>query len=233
MNTPVAPIVTERHACTVGLKSLFKIINERSPEGKEARSFFERTKTSTQCKSVIPYKSECWLCGNPFQSANVWFSPQCEHILPVAQGVIFLELYNARFKNINDAVKLEYEWAHAICNNLKNDSVLIKGTEGAFEPDVDAIHNLLTKIHEKGIPMDEEQILHVQGRLFQITEYINKLPDYNINTTSLCSRKLVFKGGKKLKRKHNGKSVRRIAAKGHGSNSRTHRKIRTSTRKRP
>lgn len=44
---------------------------------------------------------------------------------------------------------------------------------------------------------------------------------------------LLTKGGRKtFRRRNNGKSVRRSTAKGHGSTSRTYRKIRTSTRKR-
>lgn len=96
MGTPQQPIDTGRHACTVGLKSLFKIINDRSPEGREARRFFEQTKTSIQCKKVLTDKTHCWLCGNSFGRPDPYLLPQCEHVLPVAQGVIFLELYSPK-----------------------------------------------------------------------------------------------------------------------------------------
>ena len=43
MATPVRPIDTGRHACTIGAKSLFKAINDRTPEAGEARKFFEQS----------------------------------------------------------------------------------------------------------------------------------------------------------------------------------------------
>ncbi len=80
MVTPQRPIDTGRHACTIGLKSLFKAINDRSPEGKEARKFFEQTRTSTQCKRVLKTKDVCWLCGNGFGSPEPALAAQCEHV---------------------------------------------------------------------------------------------------------------------------------------------------------
>ena len=208
MGTPQQPIDTGRHACTVGLKSLFKIINERSPEGREARKFFEQTKTSIQCKKVLTSKDHCWLCGNMFGHPEPQLAPQCEHVLPIAQGVIFLELYSTKKGDITEAMELEYEWAHAICNNLKNATVLISGDERGFSPDVDKINELIQTIKSKGIPIPDNQLLSVQGRLFEVTEYINKLPDFSINYSGLCPRKLVFKGGRKKSAKRTSKLKR-------------------------
>jgi hypothetical protein len=237
MYTPRGSIDTGRHACTVGAKSLFKILNKRSPEAGEARQYLQRNvKTSIQCERVVPFKDSCWLCGNRFiQTANPDLKPQCEHVLPVAQGVIFLQLYTGRFgkDSKNAAVQLEYEYAHAVCNRLKSDSVLIRGEEANFEPDVDKIVELVTKIRERGIPVDDEQIHEVQGRLFQVTDYINKLPDYSINMDNdFCPvRELKFKGGRKtFKHKHNGKLIRRTSGKTNRSVTGANRKVRASNR---
>lgn len=194
METPKRPIETGRHACTVGLKSLFKIINDRSPEGREARRFFEQTRTSLQCKRVLTAKDFCWLCGGGFDRPEASLAPQCEHVLPVAQGVIFLELYSARRGDITEAMTLEYEWAHATCNNLKNDTVLITQDAKGFLPDVDKINVLLNQIRGKGIPVPKNQIESVQGRLFTVTDHVNKMPDFSINYSGVCPRPLVFAG---------------------------------------
>jgi hypothetical protein len=240
MATP-PPIQTNRHACSIGAKSLFKAINDRSPEAGEARKFFEYSRPTVQCNAVVSYKTECWICGNAFNPTYPALSPQCEHILPIAQGVIFLELYTSRKGTVTDAMKLEYDWAHAICNQVKNASVLIKGTQTNFEPDVDKIAELLQVLYSKGIHINEEQIYHIQGKLFEITDFINKTPDYSINLLGdICPRKLVFKGGRKtFKRKHNGRTVRRISGKNNRSAAGAYRKVRaqdsrhnrTSTRK--
>lgn len=112
-------------------------------------------------------------------------------------------------------MELEYEWAHAICNNMKNASVLISGDEKGFSPDVSKISELLESIKSKGIPIADDQILSVQGRLFEVTEYINKLPDYSINYSGVCPRKLVFRGGRKktVKRTSKLKRTRRNTRK--------------------
>lgn len=230
--TPGQPIVTGRHACTVGLKSLFKIINEQSPEAGKARHFFEQTKTSLQCERVVSRKETCWLCGNPFNDAIPDLKAQCEHVLPVAQGVIFLKLYNTKTAGLKEAeaVRLEYEYAHAICNRIKSDVVLIKGSPTTgFQPDVDKIMSLISTIRGYRIPIADKRVFDIQGRLFQVTEYINQLPDYTINIDmELCPRKLEFLGGRKtFKRKHNGIS-RRANKYAHRKAPKSHRKRRTS-----
>jgi hypothetical protein len=226
MTTP-ARIDTGRHACTIGAKSLFKIINDRTPEAGEARKFFEQSKPTTQCNAVVPFKTECWLCGNGFSQTNPDFSPQCEHILPVAQGVIFLELYSSKKGTVNEAMAVEYAWAHRKCNLIKGNTVLIKGSEAKFEPDVDKIMELLNAIRRSvKIQNIEDQVASIQGVLFNVTSFINQLEDYNINLNmEVCPRKLLFKGGRKtFKRKNNGLS-RRTNKHAHRKTSRSHRKL--------
>lgn len=201
METPSQPVDTGRHACTIGLKSLFKAINDRSPASGEARKYFESTRPSIQCKKVLSEKTVCWLCGNGFDIKGDAFYPHCEHVLPIAQGVIFLELYGKSSTSITEPMELEYEWAHATCNLLKNSTVLIRGNESRFEPDVDKIQELLANIQKKGISIRPEHLYEVQGRLMRVTDYINGMPDYNINYLGVCPRKLTFKDGGKRGRK--------------------------------
>lgn len=232
MATP-APIHTGRHACTVGLKSLFKLINDRSPEGRQARKFFEQTKTTVQCQRVLTTKDFCWLCQGKFESPDPRLKPNCEHVLPIAQGVIFLQLYSSKHADITEAMELEYEWAHAICNNVKNSTVLIKGEESNFQPDVEKIEELIKKLRSNGVTIQDDQVFNIQGRLMAVTDYINKNPDLAINNSELCPIRLIFKtGGKSSKRKHNGRIVRKTTVRRNVATSRTHRKIRTSIRKR-
>jgi hypothetical protein len=232
MGTPSQPIVTGRHACTIGLKSLFKVINEYTPESKEARRFFELKKTAYQCKKVLTARTHCWICGGGFESPEPRFAPQCEHVLPVAQGVIFLELYGSRNRDVTPAMELEYEWAHAVCNNAKSSTVLIKGEEANFQPDVDKITALLSTLQYKGVPITENQLSYMISRLKKVTDYINTLPDYSINSGEFCPRKLTFAGRKTFRRKNNGRSVRKATVWRNVATSNTDRKIRASTRKR-
>lgn len=237
METPPRPITFNRNPCSVGLKTVFKAINDRSPQGREARKFFEGIKTSIQCKDVVGPRSDCWICGGKFIDSHTWYSAQCDHILPVAQGVIFLDLYSKRTRDPTTAMKLEYDWAHAICNNIKNDSVLIKGDESNFDADIDKIVELLNKIKAKGVPISnqEAQLLKIQSKLMDITNYIDHLPNYEINLPGAsCPIPIQFNrtGGKTFKRKSNGKSIRKTAIRRNVPASSSNRKVRTATRRR-
>ena len=85
-------------------------------------------------------------------------SPQCEHILPVCSGLMFLELASALTEtNSSDTVKrmlkLEYRWSHSLCNNKKSDIPLInldiKREGNYFQIDQTACADLSSKINEK------------------------------------------------------------------------------------
>ena len=55
---------------------------------------------------------------------------QCEHILPVCSGLMFLELASTLTQKVShtvkEMVKLEYRWSHSLCNGIKSDRSLIK-----------------------------------------------------------------------------------------------------------
>lgn len=240
--TPPRQIIVQRNPCTVGLKTVFKAINNRSPEAREAREFFNgKGKTGKRCEDIVGMKSSCWLCGGAFKPGDLYYSAQCDHILPVAQGAIFLDLYTERTKNPTNAAKIEYEWSHAICNNVKNNNVLIKGNELKFEPDVDKIVKLLEYLRDKhSVPISsiEDQVARIQARLLDITNYINQTPNYEINLPGAsCPIPIEFKprGGKTFKRKSNefSKSSRsKGSSRSNVTTSRSSGKRRTSNRKR-
>lgn len=81
--------------------------------------------------------------------------PSCEHILPIAQARFFLDLYNPAIAPISPELqqvrKLEYEYAHRYCNEVKGDGQYIKniGTdeEPVWGPDMDAMTEDLNKIY--------------------------------------------------------------------------------------
>lgn len=103
---------------------------------KRLRSFYETSTTATQCGNTVgkPISgvTPCWICGyNIIQSSNEEdaFSPECEHIFPISQAIFFIGLYTNDVKNnaqYVEKLKLEYDWAHRVCNQIKNDSHFIE-----------------------------------------------------------------------------------------------------------
>lgn len=94
-----------------------------------ARDFLEKTGATTQCNNVIgPWKGKsCWICKFPIPDVQpMGFSPECEHVLPVAQAIFFVGLYQSPEDQANpkwmEALKLEYGWAHRVCNQEKRDA---------------------------------------------------------------------------------------------------------------
>jgi hypothetical protein len=80
--------------------------------------------------------------------------PSCEHILPIAQARFFLDLYNPSVTpspELQEVRKLEYEWAHRYCNEIKGDRQYIKnmGTDNdpVWGADMDTITEDLDKIY--------------------------------------------------------------------------------------
>jgi hypothetical protein len=110
------------------------------------RDFFETSTPGTQCANTIRNPTagvtKCWICtalisgypaGGDFRSLEL--GPECEHVFPIAQALVFSGLYEAQlFKQIEEesgkgaadayrtGVAYEYQWAHRICNQVKNDT---------------------------------------------------------------------------------------------------------------
>lgn len=110
------------------------------------RDFIETSSPTTQCgntiRGVTPNNTLCWICGTKitgFPSAGTFRSleltPECEHVFPIAQAICFSGLYESQlYKQIAEkegqtaaeayrvGVSYEYQWAHRICNQIKNDT---------------------------------------------------------------------------------------------------------------
>ena len=95
------------------------------------RDIWELSNPTTQCGNIIGSSvdgvSECWLCGFLINSKIPALSPECEHVLPVGQALLFLDLYKHSVhkgtlsKDLETMLKLEYRWAHSLCNRTKSD----------------------------------------------------------------------------------------------------------------
>lgn len=95
--------------------------SERSKK-RTCRQIYEITSAKTQCSKVIQTKPDdvCYICGFALDETTVGLKRVCEHILPIIQAVFFLELY-VTGREITPAQRLEYDWAHNCCNNVKSD----------------------------------------------------------------------------------------------------------------
>jgi hypothetical protein len=107
------------------------------------RDIWELTSPPVQCNNtVLPLTNEhpCWICGEGIPKRvtkkQAGLAAQCEHILPIAQGVTLWSLYNPddKKKFIEDPsyrafISSEYDWAHTICNQVKSSMVLLSLSE--------------------------------------------------------------------------------------------------------
>ena len=95
-----------------------------------ARDILELTGAQQQCVRTIepPGMKPCYLCGFPLGPLEVknGLSAECEHVLSVAQAVLFYKLYQTIDADTGvDYFKREYRWAHELCNREKSDDNII------------------------------------------------------------------------------------------------------------
>lgn len=185
METPVRPPNPGRNACSIGASSAQKLFFGSEKLTRRARDIWEKVKTKEQCVEVLKDEPNvCWLCGN---TVNLTMppgsprSPQCEHILPVIQAVLFLQLYSKDYgDNITPAMKLEYGWSHAVCNRVKTNVVFMKDDgSGNFIVDSNAITKVLTEIASSPgrPPFDLKQRTDaVTTKIESIANYLNREP---------------------------------------------------------
>jgi hypothetical protein len=138
---------------------IYKIQTE-FPENKfiTARDWWEPSSPTTQCGNVIGKWNNntlCYICGLKLIDDNVKeFPPECEHILPVYQGALLLELYKAAVdkKNISPEHNLEYAWSHRCCNQIKSDTSFLttkrKGKDEVFALHYNNTKNILNTIYK-------------------------------------------------------------------------------------
>ena len=126
---------------------------------KNVRDFFENSTPSTQCANVIGTSigQDCWICGTKIDPGHENLSAECEHVFPILQALVFTGLYESQLfdslkDNKGDAVKyteglkMEYRWAHRICNQVKSDSHFIALVGGRFVVEDTKIQTFLNEI---------------------------------------------------------------------------------------
>lgn len=136
-----------------------------------ARDWFERADATQQCENTAPGKKDhlkpsdlCYICGLPLIINGKQNGPlECEHILPVAQACLFLDLYRSDYKEImkegnikltslqqqiKENLAVEYNWAHQCCNQIKSSISFVKfdDTRNEFVLDQDSSTRILKGI---------------------------------------------------------------------------------------
>ena len=117
----------------------------------DLREFVERSTATTQCLNVIgdvSNNTDCWICGGKIVLDDDYLKPECEHVFPIAQAIMFTGLYETElFKSLEDknptddtsaaaakkkravayreGLGIEYAWAHRICNQVKSNDHFI------------------------------------------------------------------------------------------------------------
>jgi len=147
-------------------------------EYKNARDWWERADAIQQCKNTIGEKvmsDECYICGLKLnEDTGAKKTPECEHILPVFQGALFLNLYRSEYKDIMtrannqepltekeqhiyDTLMLEYKWAHRCCNQIKSNISFLTfdPKEDQFRLDFASSKKILNGIFEAQMPNKE------------------------------------------------------------------------------
>lgn len=127
------------------------------------RDIWELSTPTTQCENIIgktTSTTKCWICNLPLGSEE-GLTPECEHVLPIAQAVLYLGLFSvSAVKKIfpaemfvlpgetSNALKLEYRWAHRVCNQIKNDDSYLDYNQktGKYVVNGDKIRDLLKRI---------------------------------------------------------------------------------------
>jgi hypothetical protein len=166
---------------------------------KTAREFFEPSSPTTQCNNTIGSfinGTVCYICGmfiNSTDIPNDGQNPECEHILPILQAMLYLGLYRDKNTNTYPYLDYEYAWAHRTCNQIKSDKLFINlNNEGKFIVNSNQIKQFLTSIwntsredsvafkhslHERYRGVDEFRSVrssYLEKHVFQkIADYLN------------------------------------------------------------
>lgn len=149
---------------------------------QEARKIWETSSTETQCTHSTGAgafkngKTTCYICGMIITKSDTdkdGRNPECEHILPILQAVIYLGLYSHKeatripgstfeeykinpttiqnpFYN-QELVNLEYAWSHRACNQIKSDNIYMDIYDGQFKVDENGLKGLLGEIWDTEI----------------------------------------------------------------------------------
>ena len=149
---------------------------------QEARKIWETSSTETQCTHSTGAGAfqngitTCYICGMTITRVDTdkdGQNPECEHILPILQAVIYLGLYSHKetrrepgrtfekfkispttiqnpFYN-QELVNLEYAWSHRACNQIKSDNIYMDIDDEKFKVDIVRLKGLLGQIWNTNI----------------------------------------------------------------------------------
>lgn len=123
-------------------------------EYKNARDWWEHSNPTTQCNNTVKKwepNTLCYICGLSMATDDLKkYPPECEHILPVYQGSLFLTLYSS---NIDASKKrkelnMEYKWSHRCCNQVKKSISFMTFEKNKFKFDYSTCSKILNSIYD-------------------------------------------------------------------------------------
>ena len=145
----------------------------------EARAILEVLDPDPQCIAIVDEKTHCWICANKLNKNP---KPECEHILPISDALLHLNLYQNRssLERLNkyevNILKLEYLWSHQCCNQSKNNLQYItkKGANYSVDRSEDGgIDTTITRIQGHSKPKGSYDCHAIFGT------YKSKNPKFN------------------------------------------------------
>ena len=126
--------------------------------GIEARAILEVLDPDPQCNALVEDKKFCWICGLGLHDSP---KPECEHMLPISDALLHLNLYQNRssLERLNNyevkMLKLEYLWSHQCCNQSKNNLQYITSNgANAYKVNPDGINKTIERIRTHANPAD-------------------------------------------------------------------------------
>lgn len=146
---------------------------------RNVRQIWELVNAETQCNETIgpsDEKTSCWLCGFKIMKEEKGLLSTCDHVLPIAQGRFFLDLYNPKYKDdkvLTDdeksLLRLEYAWAHRFCNNVKLAITFVRADRegGMYNWSVDEnnIRTMLNRIINYDLPKSKSSQSFIKGKI--------------------------------------------------------------------
>lgn len=186
------------HVFKLGTQATFTYNDDSVDIYSAARNWFERADATQQCENTAPGKKDhlkqtdlCYICGLPLILNGKQNGPlECEHILPVAQACLFLDLYRSEYKNIMKSgnsnlssleqqikqnLSVEYNWSHQCCNQIKSSISFVKFDEiqNKFVLDMDSSTKILKGIfygkmkNKQGVEEDRKYCKDVKIQLLK------------------------------------------------------------------
>lgn len=162
-----------------------KLVEEMKQAVGTYRGIFEPSGPTTQCeKSGHPFVAgmPCYICGFPIPDTTTLdgpsdeLYPECEHLFPVTQARWFLDLYMSTRPPTDmwteQAVKLEYDYAHRVCNQAKGMKSFVMDTEGVPSYSKRNTESILKHIRDRATANLKKGYRDTTGTMTRIAETI-------------------------------------------------------------